>query len=147
MDKQITKTSKDKSIFTRPKLDVLTLAAMLKKNYAQTEIARLYGVSPQAVSDYLKRHNDEIDALVQPDDYYALKWKQMQNNCLDSVSSKDLDHASLQQKVTCGAIAAEKSRLYSGQSTQNLVGIYALVSQIDKKERKAKQDIEVEIEK
>lgn len=125
---------------TIPKLDVLTLATMLKKNYTQADIARLYNKSPQAVNEYKKRHNDEIEVLLQPDEYYALKWKGIQNICLDSITQKDLEHGSLQQKITSAAIAAEKSRLYSGQSTQILVGIYGLVSQIEKKERKAKND-------
>ncbi|GAG09665.1 unnamed protein product, partial [marine sediment metagenome] len=44
----------------------------------------------------------------------------LNNRILGSISQKDIDRASLQQKVTSHAINIEKSRLLEDKSTENI---------------------------
>ena len=54
----------------RLKLTVPLIATYLRRGTTQTEIARICGVSPQAVNDYIKRHSEELSPLIDKDDSY-----------------------------------------------------------------------------
>lgn len=104
----------------KPKLTVHTIAAMLQKNMNQSQIAESFGISRQAVSAYMKRNENIIYEIIQPDAYMALKFKAEAINALDSVTVKDREKASYLQKVTASGILTDKYRLLSGQSTDNI---------------------------
>jgi hypothetical protein len=58
------------------------------------------------------------------------------------VDSTKLEKANLNNVAYAFTQVHQANRLERGQSTQNLAGIYALVSQIDKKERQKPNDTE-----
>ena len=115
----------------KPRLQVHSVAALLQKEYTQTQIAEVFGISKQAVSSFLKRNSQAVYDILQPDDYHAKKWMSVMHRCLDSADDKKASKASLQQCVTSGAIAAEKSRLFSNQSTEN-IAVDAVLQDIHK---------------
>jgi hypothetical protein len=63
------------------------------------------------------------------------------NSILDSINEKDLDKASLLQKVTSASILIDKRRLIDGQSTEN-ISVVQRLSEIQPKADQADKLLE-----
>lgn len=102
-----------------PKLSVAFLAALLQKNYSQSDIARYFSVTPQAVNQFIEYHREELEPFLNYDNIMAVNYKLKAYKIVNAIEERDIKKASLQQKMTSAAIATEKSRLLEGLSTSN----------------------------
>ena len=109
-------------------LTIDAVSNMLLKGYLQADIARLHNVSDQAVSQFIQVNRDKMIAVLDYDDRVSTRLKLLNNDILEGITKKDIDKASLQQKVTSHAINTEKIRLLEDKSTVN-VSFSALISQ------------------
>lgn len=107
------------------KLTVPLIASYIAKGYTQANIARVCNLSDQAVSDYIKRHYDELAPLVDTtDNILAMRSKHLANKAqgkievileVDSFNKKDL----VPLNIVSGT-HVDKYRLLSDKSTQNV---------------------------
>ncbi len=125
------------------KLSVPLIACYIAKGYTQADISRLCNVSSSAVSDYIKRHYDELAPLVDSsDNFAAIKAKYV----ADKAQEKLLEHLPEATKKDLFALNAisgthtDKYRLLSDKSTQN-VSIEAIDTRIEDRDKRL---IEVE---
>jgi predicted transcriptional regulator len=87
----------------------------------QAQLARMLGVSPQAINQYIHRHADDLRILIDnTDSIMAIKYKYQAMRYLDSIDNSTIQKASLLQRVTAAGISTDKYRLLSGQSTENI---------------------------
>ena len=102
-------------------LTVEHVAALLRRNYSKSDIAKLSNVSPQAVDQFIDRHYEVLHPLIDITDYIlASKLKAKAIGIINSIEQSDIEKASLMQKSTAAGIFIDKYRLLSGQSTDNL---------------------------
>ena len=105
----------------KAKLTVEHVAALLRKNYNQAQIAKLSNVSPQAVNQFIETHYDVLHPLVDnTDTVLALRLKAKAIEIANTIDGDDIKKASLMQKATATGIFIDKYRLLSGQSTANV---------------------------
>jgi len=122
-------------------LTIPVVAHLLSKGYSQSAIARTFHISVQAVNQYIKHHADELEELKNYDDVMTNLLKATSLSVIKSVEDKDYKKASLQQKITSGAICIEKIRLLTDKSTQN-IGHNVVVSSIQDATAELKQIME-----
>jgi len=103
------------------KLTVPLIASYLKNGYKQSKIAELCNVSFQAVSDYIKRHNEEFLPLVAPNDnYMATKAQIIASKAQDRLLNH-LDESTKKDLMALNAISGthvDKYMLLSGKPTE-----------------------------
>ncbi len=110
---------------TKVKLSVPLIASFITKRYRQSDIARAWNVSDQAVSSYIKKHYEELLPLVDTSDglsammskHIATKAKERIDNILtvDTFNKKDL----VPLNIVAGT-QIDKYRLLSDKSTENV---------------------------
>jgi len=102
-------------------LTVEHIAALLRRNYTQADIARLSNVSPQAVNQFINNNYEVLHPLIDNTDHIlASKLKSKAIGIINSIVDSDIQKASLMQRSTAAGIFIDKYRLLSGQSTDNL---------------------------
>ena len=120
------------------KLSVPLIACYIAKGYTQADISRLCNVSSSAVSDYIKRHYDELAPLVESsDNFAAIKAKYVADKAQENLL-EHLPEATKKDLFALNAISGthtDKYRLLSDKSTQN-VSIDAVIA--DRKEVQAR---------
>jgi len=104
------------------KLSVPLIAAYLKQGKKQTDIATACNVSDQAVSDYIKRHNDKLLPLVEPTDtYLATKSLHVANMAMDNLSKLLDSPPNKKELIALNAISGTHTDKYltlSGKPTE-----------------------------
>jgi predicted transcriptional regulator len=125
-------------------LTVPLVATLLARNKSQADIARLFNVSKQAVSQFIQRNETELSALK---DFEDVAINVMKHNVLRiqcSVDEKDIKKAGLSQKFVATGVGIEKIRLLQGESTQN-VSVFAKIhdeaESVDNSVDKSEKDI------
>lgn len=108
------------------------------------EIARIHGVSKQAVSQFKERHMKELDELIQKDNFLALKFKSKTFQALDALSQKKLSDASAAQLSVVAGVCVDKMRLLQEKSTANIA--YADITADTQRLKADMQRLEKEIE-
>jgi IS30 family transposase len=109
-----------------------------EKNLTTREVETLTTVDHSTVAKILQRYGLEKQNI---DDYIAQRPQilaGLQTKILQSIDEDDLKTASLLQRVTAYGVLYDKERLETGKSTQNVQGIYHIVSEIERSERKQK---------
>ena len=83
------------------KLSVPLIASYLDKGYTQANIARICNVSYQAVSDYIKRHYDELAPLVDTTDgILAMRSKHLANKAQEKIEGiLEVDNFNKRERV------------------------------------------------
>lgn len=105
----------------KPKLTVEHVAALLQKNYTQVQIAKHLHVSRQAVDQFVDRHYDILQPLIDnTDTVFAIRLKSEAIKVANSIDDADHKKANLLQKATTVGILIDKYRLLTNKSTDNL---------------------------
>ena len=69
-------------------LNVIAIARCLARNYTQTDIARIYKVSKQAVNEYIHNHADELEVLLDStDNILAQKTKLIAHKAMGNLNT------------------------------------------------------------
>ena len=103
------------------KQQIATLAATGKSNRA---IARATGRDPKTVASTLKQP-EVIEMRENAQELLADKFEQRAETIVDSITTGDIERASLQQKAVSAGILLDKSRLIRGQSNVNIAVMMA----------------------
>ena len=101
-------------------LEVPGVAALLSVPKSPAQIATIYGVSRQAVHQFIERNADALSDLLDTDKLMTYKLQHVTHRIIDSIDDSDLQKANLSTKMIAAGIAIDKSRLLLGQSTQNI---------------------------
>ncbi len=97
------------------KLSVKTLSILLLRGASQAEISRLFSVSQAAVSQYIKRHYNELSILVdRSGDLLSQEFKHLSLRLVHSVKSADIKKAGLRDRIVSAGIALDKSQVLQG---------------------------------
>lgn len=105
------------------KLSIPLLATYLKRGVNMSEISRICNITPQAVSDYIKRHYDKLSPLV---DETGLLQATKAQHVADFAQDRLLLHLRDTDKKDLFALNAisgthiDKYRLLSDKSTENV---------------------------
>lgn len=103
-------------------LTIPIVAAYLKRGCSQSEIGRIFEVSPQAVNQYIERHSEQLAPLVDKDDsMIAMKAKHLHDRAMNKLL-EHVEHATQKEMVALNMISGthfDKYRLGTNQSTQN----------------------------
>ncbi len=108
------------------KLTIPLVATYLKHMYTQTQIANICNISPQAVSDYIKRHYDDLAPLVDKTDSVAATQSQHLANIakekiVDIIDTcKDFGKRDLIPLTAVSDRHTQQYRLLSDKATQNV---------------------------
>jgi len=110
----------------KPIVDTKAALKMKLKGVSNTDIAKMQGVTPAAITKRLKPLLDKI-----PGAEHRQEYQEKQADILDalsagilaSITKKDLSRASLLSKVNSTAALIDRSRLIRGQSTSNSVSV------------------------
>lgn len=114
------------------KLNIPGIAILLSKGHSQSSIARIYGVSPQAVSQFIQNNSDELLALKDYDNVIVSKLKQQVLRVIDSIDKTDIKKAGLLAKNAFIGTMIDKTRLIEGKSNINISNISKLCIELDK---------------
>ncbi len=104
-------------------LSVPLLSAYLSRGWSQVRIADALGVSRQAVDQYIDRHYDELRPILDGDSYMAAYNKQIAIKAMRRVEQGIDECDPAKNLLPLNAISGthqEKSRLWAGQSTDNV---------------------------
>jgi predicted transcriptional regulator len=118
-------------------LTVPLVATLLSKNKSQSDIARLFGKSKQAVSQFITRHEADLAVLKNFEDITVNSLKHNVVRIVESVDTADIKKAGLVGKFTAAGIGIEKVRLLQDKSTSNL-SVRSVVDDI----RKRKEELQ-----
>jgi predicted transcriptional regulator len=118
-------------------LTVPLVATLLSKNKTQAEIARLFGKSDQAVSQFIQRNETDLAVLKNFEDVTVNALKHSVCRIVNSVEESDIKKAGLVGKFTAAGIGIEKVRLLQDKSTSNL-SVRSVVDDI----RKRKEELQ-----
>jgi predicted transcriptional regulator len=113
------------------RLSVPALAVLLSKHYSQAHIARLYGVSDQAVSDYIKKHSDELQHIKDYDNVITSKFKHLIGKAVDSLDNRDFQRDRLGDINNLIGTFFDKIRLHEGKSTANVSSIIHISASVE----------------
>ena len=106
----------------KTKLSVPLITMYLSKHFLPVEIARACNVTRGAVSDYIKRHYEELKPQLDKDEYIACKFKQLVDKGIDVLVDVLDEPMTKKDIIPLNAMigtAADKYRLYMGKSTSN----------------------------
>lgn len=106
--------------YPKPKLSAAAINILLSKGYSQSDIARYFSVSAQAVSDYIRRHAAEIIPLK---DFDEMMLERLKTKTLRAISTLDDEMMKKGGIIGINAFVGtgiEKIRLIEGKSTQNV---------------------------
>jgi predicted DNA-binding protein YlxM (UPF0122 family) len=115
-------------------LTVPIVATLLAKNYSQSRIARTFNKSKQAVNQFIKRNEAELEALKNYDDIMINTIKSNVLKIQQSVDNEDIKKAGLVGKFTSTGIGIEKTRLLEDKSTQN-VSVHTVVEDLERRKQ------------
>ncbi len=105
------------------KLSVPLIASYIDKGYTQADIARICNVSYQAVSNYIKRHYDDLAPLIGSNNIMIMKAKHIASKAQDNIAIILDDKPEKKDLFALNAVSGthiDKMRLLSDKSTQNL---------------------------
>ena len=125
----------------QPRLSIPGVAALLQKQYSQVTIARYFSVTPQAVNQYIDRHRDKLEPFLDHDAVLAAKMQVVAHEIIDSIDFAAIQRAGLKDRTVAAGVLVDKSRLLSGQSTEN-VNIQAVTADLSSKVSEAKARVE-----
>lgn len=100
-------------------LTVPIVATLLAKNYKPAKIAKVFNKSNQAVSQFIKRHKQELEGLKNYDDIIQNQLKHTAVRVLASVEDADIKKAGLVGKMTSAGIALSKLSELNGNNKQD----------------------------
>ena len=107
-------------------VDVYYILELANKGLAGTEIAKIIGISKQAVNYHIKKHRTAIKGLKyyksNRADILALKGKEL----LESLTPQEIKKMPPGSRVNSFGILYDKERLERDQSTQNIASFHAL---------------------
>ena len=106
--------------YPQPKLSLIPVNILLSKGYTQSDIARYFGVSRQAVSVFLQKHHPDIIPLPDIEQRLITGLKLNAVKICESIDTEDIKKAPLYAKATASAILIDKFRLLEDKSTQNI---------------------------
>jgi predicted transcriptional regulator len=112
-------------------LTVPLIAYCYSLEMSNSDIARQYGMTPSAVSQYVKRN---AQALLHLKDYKRLQsfqFKHLAYRFTNSITDKDIKKTPPAQRVTAAAIAVDKSQILEGEPSHITLSKHE-VSMIDK---------------
>ncbi len=118
------------------KLSVPLISVYIAKGYRQVDIAKDCNISEQAVSNFIKKHRDEIIPLIDTTDgIAAFRAKHIANKVEDKIEDilavEEFNKKDIGSLTIAYGVHTDKYRLLSDKSTQN-VSIDAVVG--DRKE-------------
>jgi len=91
-----------------------------------TAIAKMVGVSPQAVHQAMSRYIKDIDALKDYKDNRADILADKQGMLLSSITPAEVKKMQPRDRVVAYGILYDKERLERGQSTQNVASLHSI---------------------
>jgi predicted transcriptional regulator len=100
-------------------LTVPLVATLLAKNYRPAKIAKVFNKSRPAVTQFIKRHKNELEALKDYDEIIVNQIKHTNLQIASSINSKDIKKARLTEKYTCLGIGETKLSERRGNSSTN----------------------------
>lgn len=130
------------SISTRKRRTKITeetkgqIAELGKTNLSTREIESLTNIDHSTVAKILQRYGVEKQHI---DNYISQRpaiLQGLQEKILTAIDVDTIKDASLLQRVTAYGVLYDKERLETGKSTQNVQGIYHIISEIERNERK-----------
>ncbi len=152
MDMQMTQPTKTKRIYPALKIDRDKVKELAEKNVRPTDIAKQQGVAISTITRYLENIglNRTRSELYAKDRAIALTQSQLKKHAIedaiidhwmeniDTIKSQDVR---LQKEIVYTVAGArnldyQQERLETGKSTQNVQGIYHIISEIERSERK-----------
>ena len=101
-------------------LTVPVVAGLISRGQSNADIARLFGVSAQAVSQFIQRHDTQLACLKDADAYLSAKLKAVTIETIDSIDMSCIQKAGLRDRVISAGVMIDKQRLIDGQSTANI---------------------------
>ncbi len=127
------------------KLSVPLISVYLAKGYRQVDIAKDCNISEQAVSNFIKKHRDEIIPLIDTTDgIAAFRAKHIANKVEDKIEDilavEEFNKKDISPLTIAYGVHTDKYRLLSDKSTQN-VSIDAIDARIEDRDKRL---IEVE---
>jgi predicted transcriptional regulator len=105
------------------KLSVPLIASYIDKGCTQADIARRCNVSYQAVSNYIKRHYDDLAPLLGSNNIMIMKAKHIASKAQDNIAIILDDKPEKKDLFALNAVSGthiDKMRLLSDQSTSNI---------------------------
>ncbi len=99
----------------RYKLSIKSLSILLLKGFNLSRCGRVYNVSPQAVSQYIYRHYDELAPLLDcSGQLLSQELKHLSLRIVRSVSERDIKKAGLRDRMIAAGVALDKSQVLKG---------------------------------
>lgn len=131
------------------RLTVPAVTIMLAKGRTQSQIGRQFGVSPQAVHDFIKQHKDELHDLKDFDDQITTKIRGVVCRVVDHLETRDFKRDRLGDISNLMGIGIDKIRLIEGKSTANVSSILHISASVEEHIRKqcVPQDVVVDSDK
>jgi hypothetical protein len=121
---------------TPKKIDHRKTIELANRGLTPTEIAHYQGCDPSNITRVLQRYGLERTNI---DEYISQRPQilaGLQDKILQSITMDDLKRSPVGQRVMMYGILYDKERLETGKSTQNVQGVYHLISEIERAERK-----------
>lgn len=135
METQSTVTTRKRRSKITPELKDKVIA-LSKKNLTTREVEALTTVDHTTVAKILQRYGLEKQNI----DHYISQRPQilagLQEKILQSIDEDDLKKTPAAQRTMMFGILYDKERLETGKSTANVQGIYHIISEIERSERK-----------
>ena len=131
LDQPLIQSKEQEPILPGKKLTVPGIATLLARGRSKAEIARIFNVSPSAVTQYCQAHADELGDLADPEDLLKFKIAHQVHRVLDSLNQHDLQNENLMVKSTHFGILFDKYRLQTGKTTQNVGTLSAICIRVD----------------
>lgn len=128
-------TQKDKEVLQpsihAPKwIPVQTLIELSEKGLNGTQIAKIVGISRNAVCQSFKRHNYTPQHLKAYQSAKAAVYDHYQDQVLRTLTPAEIKKAPLAARTMLFGVLYDKARLERGQSTTNIQALTALITSI-----------------
>ena len=113
------------------------IAASAEKNLSNSDVARLFDITPQTVSQRFKHAGYTPESLKNYQHNRAKIFDYFCSKIINSLTNRDIKKASFRDRIVAFGILYDKMRLESDQSTENV----SVIQDIRTLDAEAKQEI------